>query len=722
VALATRGVAGGARESCFAQKYPCRKTQNSYDSTAVKHGWSAHRSTAAEDHLENLFEPLDVGGLSFKNRIVHLPTTMNMSDPLGHVTPKIVGAYETLAHGGYSAVVVGATCVRHDGLINERMLGIYDDTYVIGLRDLVEVIKNNNALAGIQLFYGGLIPGLGSTVALEPGKGWIPGTVAWGPSNKYAIGNAQPAVVTTELLDELVETYAQGARRAREAGFEFVGFHFCHGSLPHTMLSLLSNSGRTDKYADRFLFCESIIRRTQQLCGKDYPIMPRLCCDENLEGGYDIDYFAAHYAPRLHALGIAVLDCTFGSMLQAKSRRPDITSNEFIGPSFYTPKAVNLENVVRLKKCLRAAGIDMPLVGSANLTTPQDLRAMTTEGAADFAGVCRLSLDDPDFPNKMLEGREDEIRMSTHTGAALLQGNIFGKGWAGSAQNASFGRDRAYRIVPTLRPRKVVIVGGGSGGMEYALTARQIGHDVVLFERRAQLGGAMDWAGNYPTLRNMDILRYQPQYHRTMMARLGIEVRTGIDAGVEAIVAEKPDVVVIATGARAIIPDVIGVAQGRRTGRVLTMDEVMDREAPRDPGSEVVVYGAGAGAELALDLRRRGKRVRLLDPGAAYVPANYIGSRGAYIIRLLAEAQIRVETLRKLSGVSDRAFTFTSETGEPESVEADSLILTLGRVANSDLVRKSYGKGVAVHVVGDTRSPRSFGNAIHEAAYLARQI
>ena len=145
--------------------------------------------------MEPLFEPLQLRGLRLKNRLMHAPTTLNMSDPRGHVTEQCVGAYESLAQGGVGAVTVGATCVRWDGLINERMLGLYDDTYVIGLRQLVDVIHFNDAAAGIQLFYGGLIPGLGATQALPPGEGWIPGTVAWGPSDRVPIGNSQPGVV-----------------------------------------------------------------------------------------------------------------------------------------------------------------------------------------------------------------------------------------------------------------------------------------------------------------------------------------------------------------------------------------------------------------------------------------------------------------------------------------------------------------------------------------------
>jgi 2,4-dienoyl-CoA reductase-like NADH-dependent reductase (Old Yellow Enzyme family)/thioredoxin reductase len=672
--------------------------------------------------VSKLFEPFEAKGLHFKNRIVHEPTTLNMSDPQGYATRRLAAAYGALARGGYSAVVVGATCVRRDGLINERMLGLYDEDYVIEFRDTVAEIKNNDSLAGIQLFYGGLIPGLGATVPLQPGKGWIPGTVAWGPSNKYVIGNRESGIVPTEVYEELVEDYAQAARRSREAGFDFVSFHFCHGSLPHTNLSLLSNQGRNDKYADHFLFVEEILKRTQALCGADFPIIPRVCCDENLEGGFDIEYFVENYAPRLHALGIAVLDCTFGSMLGAPSRRQDISANEFIGPSFYTPKVVNLSNIQKLKALLVERDIDMPLIGSANLITPEHLRTMVDEGGADFAGVCRLSLDDPDFPNKMLAGREDEIRRSTHTGASLLQGNIFSKGWAGSAQNPVFGRDDEYKIVRTARPKKVVVVGGGSGGMEYAITAKEIGHEVVIFEKSPSLGGAMDWAGNFPNVPNMEMLRYQPKYHRRMVEKLGVSVLLNIEATEDLILGEQPDVVVLATGAAAIVPDVPGMAAARGTGFALTIDEVLDRNAPKAPGKAVVVWGAGEGAELAVDLVRSGHSVRLLDAGPTYKPANYIGSRVWAITKLLAQADITVETGYSLTSVGDGEATFATAGGKTQTVKADSLIVCQGRTPANGLQKALTGKDFILHVVGDARRPRSYGNAIHEAAYLVRQI
>ncbi len=666
-----------------------------------------------------LLQTFQTRNLTFRNRMVHAPTTMNMSDDRGYATQKTVGVYEALAAGGFGAVCVGATCVRWDGLINERMLGIYDDTYIISHRELVEVIQHNGSLAGLQLFYGGLIPGVGATFPIEPGKGWIPGTVSWGPSGKYPIGNQQPGVLTTEDYKQLVEEFAQAGRRAKEAGYDYLSYHFCHGSLPHVTLSLLENQGRNDEYADRFLFCEQIIQRTQELCGKDFPIIPRMVCDENFVGGYDLDYFIEHYATRLHALGIDAMDCTFGSMLPAKSRDPDISSGEVIGGGFYVPNLVALPYIKRMREGLKARGIDMPLMGSCNINTPEQARAMIGEGAADFIASCRQSLDDPDFPRKIAEGREDEIRKSTRTGASLMTGNIFAKGVAGSAQNACFSRDREYRIIPTLRPRKVLVVGGGSGGMEYALTAQEAGHNVTLYEKSDVLGGVLNWAGGYKTLPNMEQIAYQPQYHRRMIEKLGVRVRLGTEVTRELVLAENPDVVVIATGARPALPDIEGLGAALESGFAMTIDKVLQGAAL--PEGEVLVWGAGEGIELALDLAQQGRKVRLLDPHEKLVPAAYIGSRMGALTRWSAKLGLASEQGVELVKVAPGTVEIRKE-GKAETVACSALVIAPGRLPHDPLSQVLLGTGIRVQVIGDARKVRGYGNAIHEAAYLARHI
>jgi 2,4-dienoyl-CoA reductase (NADPH2) len=232
----------------------------------------------------------------------------------------------------------------------------------------------------------------------------------------------------------------------------------------------------------------------------------------------------------------------------------------------------------------------------------------------------------------------------------------------------------------------------------------------------------MDWAGNYPNVPNMEMLRHQPDYHRTMMAKWGVPVRLNTEATPELIAAENPDVVVVATGAEPIVPPVQGLDGARASGFALTIDQVLDRAAPRKPGKSVVIWGAGEGAELAIELVRSGHTVRLLDANPGYVPANYVGSRAMVVAGLLAYSGVAIETGYDLASVRDGEIGFRKSDGGAETVSADTLIVCQGRQPANGLVKALTGKAFTLHVLGDARKPRSYANAIHEAAYLARQI
>jgi pyruvate/2-oxoglutarate dehydrogenase complex dihydrolipoamide dehydrogenase (E3) component len=257
--------------------------------------------------------------------------------------------------------------------------------------------------------------------------------------------------------------------------------------------------------------------------------------------------------------------------------------------------------------------------------------------------------------------------------------------------------------------------------MEYALTADEIGHDVVLLERANTLGGAMDWAGNYPGLPNMEMLRYQPQYHRTMIAKSNVDVRLGVNADVATIMAEQPDVVVIATGATPVEIDVAGLAEARASGFAARIDEVMARENPKAVGKSVIIYGAAEGAELALDLKLRGHEVRLIDAGPAYAPANYVGSRVWAIMGMMAFAGVAAETGLTLESVGAGEVVFKGADGSV-TAQADTIVIASGRRPLDDLAQALAATPVTLHVIGDAREVRSYGNAIHEAAYLSRSV
>ena len=263
------------------------------------------------------------------------------------------------------------------------------------------------------------------------------------------------------------------------------------------------------------------------------------------------------------------------------------------------------------------------------------------------------------------------------------------------------------------------MVGGGSGGMEYALAAHAAGHEVVLYEKESMLGGVMGWAGGYKTLRNMEQIAYQPQYHRRMIEKEGVAVRLGVEVTAELVLAERPDMVVIATGARAALPDVAGLSAALESGFALTIDQVLQGHALHD--GEVAIWGAGEGIELALDLAQQGRKVRMLDPAEKMVPAAYLGSRMGWVMRWAGQAGLASEQGVGLLAVAPGIVT-VSKGGAEEAIACAALVIAPGRVAHDPLSHVLQGNGIAVQVIGDARSPRSYGNAIHEAAYLARRL
>jgi pyruvate/2-oxoglutarate dehydrogenase complex dihydrolipoamide dehydrogenase (E3) component len=220
----------------------------------------------------------------------------------------------------------------------------------------------------------------------------------------------------------------------------------------------------------------------------------------------------------------------------------------------------------------------------------------------------------------------------------------------------------------------------------------------------------------------MEQIAYQPEWHRTMIARRGVEVRLGEELTIERIRAERPDVVVIATGAKPALPEIAGLGAALKSGFARTIDRVLGEGSETLSDGPILVWGAAEGVELALDLARSGRKVRLLDPRAKFAPTTYIGSRARYVLLWAAQAELVPETSVELVAVGNGKVTLRHADGREESAACAHLIVAPGRTAHDPLSAALLGSGIEVHVVGDARSPRSYGNAIHEAAYLARRI
>jgi NADPH-dependent 2,4-dienoyl-CoA reductase/sulfur reductase-like enzyme len=219
----------------------------------------------------------------------------------------------------------------------------------------------------------------------------------------------------------------------------------------------------------------------------------------------------------------------------------------------------------------------------------------------------------------------------------------------------------------------------------------------------------------------MEIIRYQSEYHRSQVKRLDVPYRLCADADAEMILSERPDIVVLATGAHQVIPNIEGLSAALASGFALTIDQAMSRKRSDSLKESIVIYGAGMGGELAIDYALRGFDVRLLDPHSRFTPVNYLGSRGPRVIHFLQKVGVKIESDITVKRVDGRSLFIADKGDEVRSFSTDRLIIALGRQPNNKLADDLKGKGPLVQVIGDARVPRSYANAIHEAAYLVRR-
>ncbi len=334
-----------------------------------------------------LFEPFSFSGLNMRNRIVRSATYEKRADDDGFVTDSLVEFYEELARGGAGLIITGNTLVHHSGRTIEQMLCLHSDIYIPGMKILTSVIHGLNGLIAVQLTHGGrqCFPALlGGNLPIAPSE-------VYDPSIKVT-----PKAMADEEIWEMIDAFANAAKRARLAGFDAVQLHGAHGYLISEFLSPHTN--RRDDYwggdeERRFHFIEEVYRAVRKEAGKDYPLLIKMNADDMLENGLKPDE-AIRIAVRLEELGINAIEIS-GGMYESGNRTamPNILSED---KEAYCRKAGRLfkENL----------GIPVMLVGGMRSRTVME--DILSKKEADLISIARPLIREPDLPNKLREGKE----------------------------------------------------------------------------------------------------------------------------------------------------------------------------------------------------------------------------------------------------------------------------------------------------------------------------
>jgi len=645
-----------------------------------------------EFSTSKVFEPIKVGTLEIKNRIVAGPMVMNHATEDGHVTPRMIDYYAAKARGGFGLVHVEASYMRPDGNMFSRMLGVYSDRQLPGLNEIVEAIHAYGAKCTIQLVHGGRVS--------HPR---ITGQQPLAPSDNTPPLAAKPRGLTVKEIEELVQCYARAAVRAKEAGFDGAMIHGAHGFLIAQFVSPHCNKRKDNYGKDRYLFVKQIVEACRAAVGADYPLFFRISADEFLgDEGLTIEETKKHYAPLLQELGIDCIDVSAGIQERVYYN---------IQP-LYTPRANILYLAEEVKKV-----VNVPVIGVGRINDPRLVKQVIETGRVDMISLARQSLADPELPLKMAEDRPDDVRRCIACDLGCSYRHIV-QWMADCAINYEVMHEAEYRAAMQrpVEPLKVAVVGGGVAGMEAARVATLRGHKVTLYEKADRLGGLIPLVGDMPRL-YMHELNNIVEYLSTQLAKLNVNIRLKTEATAALLSKTGPDVVILATGSTERLPDV----PGAKGPKIVTLLQYLRGEAKI--GHKVVVWGGHEGAEAAVSLARQDKQVTILEESASVADATFLKYVGRQLLlqKYLEEEGVKIVTGATVREIGKNSVTY-SRKGRRREVAFDTLLIALGRVPDDGVAEQLKDVVPAVYKVGDCLEPHSIRHSIHSAARVALEI
>jgi len=348
--------------------------------------------------------------------------------------------------------------------------------------------------------------------------------------------------------------------------------------------------------------------------------------------------------------------------------------------------------------------VKIPVMAVGRLDDPELAERILLEGKADFIGIGRGFIADPDWPQKVADGRVEEIRRCLSCNDCRI--TIHTPHPIRCTVNPVAGREGKYdSLQPAAPQKKVVIVGGGPAGMEAARVAALRGHRVILLEKERELGGMLKVAAAPP---HKDILLTIPAYYSRALKRLGVEVRLERMATAESILQENPDAVILATGARALIPEI------PRVNSKMVVNALDVLSGKEETGEEVVVAGGGfVGCEVANFLARQNKRVTIVDM-LDTLGLDMDSWIWVSLSAELAEKKVKILTSVKIDAITEEGLILFDKSGNKIFQKADTIVLALGMKAVNDLSRDLNGRIKALCTIGDGKEPRRILDAVWE--------
>jgi 2-enoate reductase len=644
-----------------------------------------------------LFEPGTIGKLGIKNRIVMAAMGNRLIEPDGRFSQRGIEFYTARAKGGTGLIITCGVRPRQveqlpitppfvDKLIADTRI------YAGRLNELVENVHDYGARIAIQVTAGG-----GRNIDTEILRAL--GAVAPSPLPAYADPSITARELTVKEIERLVQAFQFIAEVVRSAGIDAIEINAHAGYLCDEFMTLLWNK-RADRYGgdleSRLRFLMEIIQNIRKGAGRDFPIIVKYGLTHYLEDGREISE-GLEIARRLEAAGVEALHIDAGCYETIYWLIPPTTQ----------PPGCLVDLAEKVKKV-----VNIPVISVGKLGYPALAESALQDGKADFVALGRALLADPEWPNKVRQGRLEDICPCLGDNNGCRRRIHEGK-FISCAVNPACGMERELVISPAHERKSVLVVGGGPAGMEAAIVAALRGHKVILMEKGSALGGNLVPAS---------VPHFKQDYRRlidylsSQIKRLGVEVKLAMEATPELVQEMKPEVVFIATGGTPIIPEITGIG---RENVVTAVDALLGK---KEIGESVVIIGGGTiGCELALHLAQSGKRITVVEMLDRAADDMYSVNR-THLLKLLSVANVRILTGTTVSQITKKSITTGDKRGNKNRFRIDTIVLACGLTPNDRLLQDLKKSMLEVYAIGDCVEPRNVLYAIKEGFRLARLI
>lgn len=643
----------------------------------------------------HLSQPIQLAGVTFRNRMFSAPMGGTDITNDGCIGPKSTAFYELRARGGAGAVTV-SECMVHPETDGSHAYHL-DPAILNSLASATytaDAIRRHGAIPSLELSHSGMYAGTYMT-----DKKRQKGLAQWGPSACVRPDGVPVGALTTDMIADIVAAYGRVAGLAKRAGFEMIMIHAGHGWLINQFLSPYFNK-RTDQYGgsleNRCRLAKEVLTAVRAAVGPRFPIELRMSGSELFDGGYDLDE-GVRIAQQLESY-VDLLHVSAGTYQRGFGDTH---------PSMFKEHGCNVYLAAEIKK-----HVSVPVATLGGLNDPEQMEEIIASGKADVVYMARALLADPELPRKVVEGRDADIVHCLRCFTCMAERAATGT--RRCTVNPLIGRELdGVEIQPAPVKKKVLVAGGGPGGLYAAYTAARRGHKVILCEKEAELGGILKSEQAIPFKHEM----YELAGTYARLARqAGVEIRLNTEVTPAYVAQEAPDGLILAVGSTPLVPPIPGL-DGENV--VIVNNYYREQDKVTD---QVVVFGGGlAGCECAVHLGREGKTVHLVEMRDELAPDANVRHR-PLLLEQIDKYVTAVHTGCKGLEVRPDGIVCQTKDGQQVLVPGTSVICALGQRARTDVVEALQDCAPYVRVIGDASRVSTITNAVYWGYYAALDL